>query len=158
MGPSEGTTVRVECSGKGAVRTGAASQGQGHHTMIAMIVAENLGVKPEDIMFESADTAKFSHGVGTIGSRVAANVGPSAHDAAFQVREKALKLAAEVLEASEADLDIEGGVVRVNGAPDVSISLGELAVQLPPMSALRVPTGFCHAGLRGEAPCRVLRI
>lgn len=142
MGPYEGTTVRVESSGKVAVRTGAASQGQGHHTMIAMIVAGNLGVKPEDILFESADTAKFSHGIGTIGSRVAANVGPSAHDAAFQVREKALKLAAEVLEASEADLDIEDGVVRVNGAPDVSISLGELAVQLTPMSAGRVPTGF----------------
>ena len=142
MGPYEGTTVRVESSGKVAVRTGAASQGQGHHTMIAMIVAENLGVKPEDIMFESADTAKLSHGVGTSGSRVAAYVGPAAHVAAFQGREKALKLAAEVLEASEADLDIEGGVVRVNGAPDVSISLGELAVQLTPMSAMRVPTGF----------------
>ncbi|MEK9795139.1 MAG: molybdopterin cofactor-binding domain-containing protein, partial [Alphaproteobacteria bacterium] len=49
MGPYEGTTVRVESSGKVAVRTGAASQGQGHHTMIAMIVAENLGVAPEDI-------------------------------------------------------------------------------------------------------------
>ena len=73
-------------------------QGQGHHTMIAMIVAENLGVAPEDILFESADTSKFPHGVGTIGSRVAANVGPSAFDAASKVREKALKLAAEVAE------------------------------------------------------------
>lgn len=142
MGPYEGTTVRVESSGKVAVRTGAASQGQGHHTMIAMIVAENLGVAPEDILFESADTAKFPHGVGTIGSRVAANVGPSAFDAATKVREKALKLAAEVLEASEADLDIEDGVVRVNGAPDLSITLGELAVQLSPASAMRVPAGF----------------
>ncbi len=142
MGPYEGTTVRVEASGKVAVRTGAASQGQGHHTMIAMIVAENLGVAPEDILFESADTSKFPHGVGTIGSRVAANVGPSAFDAATKVREKALKLAAEVLEASEADLDIEDGVVRVNGAPDVSITLGELAVQLSPASAMRVPAGF----------------
>ncbi|MEK9832327.1 MAG: molybdopterin cofactor-binding domain-containing protein, partial [Rhodospirillaceae bacterium] len=142
MGPYEGTTVRVEASGKVAVRTGAASQGQGHHTMIAMIVAENLGVAPEDILFESADTSKFPHGVGTIGSRVAANVGPSAFDAASKVREKALKLAAEVLEASEADLDIEDGVVCVNGAPDVSITLGELAVQLSPASAMRVPAGF----------------
>lgn len=142
MGPYEGTTVRVESSGKVAVRTGAASQGQGHHTMIAMIVAENLGVSPEDILFESADTGKFPHGVGTIGSRVAANVGPSAFDAATKVREKALRLAAEVLEASEADLDIEDGVVRVNGAPDLSVTLGELAVKLSPASALRVPAGF----------------
>ncbi len=142
MGPYEGTTVRVESSGKVAVRTGAASQGQGHHTMIAMIVAENLGVSPEDILFESADTGKFPHGVGTIGSRVAANVGPSAFDASTKVREKALRLAAEVLEASEADLDIENGVVRVNGAPDLSVTLGELAVKLSPASALRVPEGF----------------
>ena len=142
MGPYEGTTVRVESSGKVAVRTGAASQGQGHHTMIAMIVAENLGVAPEDILFESADTGKFPHGVGTIGSRVAANVGPSAFDAATKVRAKALRLAAEVLEASEADLDIEDGVVRVNGVPDLSITLGELAVKLSPASALRVPAGF----------------
>jgi aerobic carbon-monoxide dehydrogenase large subunit len=142
MGPYEGTTVRVESSGKVAVRTGAASQGQGHHTMIAMLVAENLGVTPEDILFESADTSKFPHGIGTIGSRVAANVGPSAFDAAFKVREKALKLAAEVLEASEADLDIENGVVRVNGAPDLSITLGELAIKLSPASAMRVPAGF----------------
>jgi carbon-monoxide dehydrogenase large subunit len=142
MGPYEGTTVRVESSGKVAVRTGAASQGQGHHTMLAMIVAENLGVAPEDILFESADTSKFPHGVGTIGSRVAANAGPSAFDAATKVREKALKLAAEVLETAEADLDIEDGVVRVNGAPDLSITLGELAIRLSPASALRVPAGF----------------
>ena len=142
MGPYEGTTVRVEASGKVVVKTGAASQGQGHHTMISMIVAENLGVTPEDIIFESADTAKFPHGIGTIGSRVAANVAPSAFDAASKVREKALKLAAEVLETAEADLDIEAGIVRVNGAPDISISLGELAVKLTPPSSMRVPTGF----------------
>lgn len=142
LGPYEGATVRVEPSGKVMVRSGAAAQGQGHHTMVAQIVAEGLGVAPEDIIFEGADTAKFAHGVGTIGSRVAANLGPAAFDASQQVREKALKLAAEVLEAAEADLDIEDGVVRVNGAPDVNISLGDLALQLAPMSGVRVPTGF----------------
>lgn len=142
IGPYEGTMVRVEPGGRIMVRTGAAGQGQGHHTMVAQIIAENLGVAPEDIIFESADTGKFAHGVGTIGSRVAANLGPSALDAALQVRDKALKLAAEVLEAAEADLDIEDGVVRVNGAPDVSVKLGDLALQLAPMSGVRVPTGF----------------
>jgi carbon-monoxide dehydrogenase large subunit len=142
IGPYEGTLVRVEPGGRIMVRTGAAGQGQGHHTMAAQIVAENLGVRPEDIIFESADTGKFAHGVGTIGSRVAANLGPSALDAALQVRDKALKLAAEVLEAAEADLDIEDGFVRVNGAPDVRIALGELALKLAPMSGVRVPAGF----------------
>ncbi|MBO6782563.1 MAG: xanthine dehydrogenase family protein molybdopterin-binding subunit [Alphaproteobacteria bacterium] len=142
VGPYEGTTVRVEPSGKVLVQTGAASQGQGHHTMIALIVAENLGVAPEDILFESADTGKFPHGIGTIGSRVAVNVAPSALDAATKVREKALKLAAELLEAAEADLDIENGIVSVNGAPDISIPLGDLAVKLAPMSGVKVPEGF----------------
>ena len=142
MGPYEGTTVRVEASGKIVVKTGAASQGQGHHTMISMIVAENLGVTPEDIIFESADTGKFPHCIGAIGSRIAANVAPSAFDAASKVRAKALKLAAEILETAEADLDIEAGIVRVNGAPDVSISLGELAIKLTPPSSTRVPIGF----------------
>ena len=142
LGPYEGATVRVEPGGKVLVRTGAAAQGQGHHTMVAQIVAENLGVTPEDIIFEGADTSKFAQGVGTIGSRVAANLGPAAFDAALQVRDKALRLAAEVLEAAEADLDIEDGVVRVNGAPDVNVSLGDLALRLAPMSGVRVPTGF----------------
>ncbi|MEK9661623.1 MAG: xanthine dehydrogenase family protein molybdopterin-binding subunit [Alphaproteobacteria bacterium] len=142
IGPYEGAMVRVEPGGKVMVRSGAAGQGQGHHTFVAQIVAENLGIRPEDVIFESADTGKFAHGVGTIGSRVAANLGPAALDASIQVRDKAIKLAAEVLETAEADLDIEDGFVRVNGAPDVRVSLGDLALQLAPMSGVRVPTGF----------------
>ncbi|CAN0481980.1 unnamed protein product, partial [Discosporangium mesarthrocarpum] len=142
LGPYEGATVRVEPSGKVLVRSGAASQGQGHRTMAAQIVAEALGVSPEDVIFEGGDTGKFAHGVGTIGSRVAANLGPAAHDASRQVRDKALKLAAEVLEAAEADLDIVDGKVCVNGAPDVAVSLGDLAIRLSPMSGVKMPAGF----------------
>ncbi len=142
LGPYEGTTVRIEPSGKVMVRTGAASQGQGHHTMIAQIVSDQLGVRPEDILFEAADTGKFPQGIGTIGSRVAANVGPSSFDAAGQVRETALKLAAKSLEASEQDLELVDGEVRVAGAPDLKVALGELALQLAPMSGVKVPAGF----------------
>ena len=142
VGPYEGTTVRIEPSGKVLVRTGAASQGQGHHTMIAQIVADQLGVTPEDIIFEAADTGKFPQGVGTIGSRVAANAGPSSHDAALQVRDTALKLAAEILEAAVEDIELEDGAARVKGAPDLFVTLGDLALKLAPMSGVRVPAGF----------------
>ena len=142
VGPYEGTTVRIEPSGKVMVRTGAASQGQGHHTMIAQIVADQLGVKPTDVLFEAADTGKFPQGVGTIGSRVTANVGPSSFDAAGQVRETVLKLAAETLEAAEQDIELEDGEARVAGAPDVKVTLGELALKLAPMSGGKVPAGF----------------
>ncbi|MCZ6454009.1 MAG: xanthine dehydrogenase family protein molybdopterin-binding subunit [Alphaproteobacteria bacterium] len=142
VGPYEGSTVRIEPSGEVMVRTGAASQGQGHHTMIAQIVADQLGVRPDDVLFEAADTAKFPQGVGTIGSRVTANVGPSSYDAASQVRETVLKLAAETLEAAEQDLELEDGEVRVAGAPDVKVTLGELAMKLAPMSGGKVPAGF----------------
>lgn len=142
VGPYEGTTVRIEPSGTVMVRSGAASQGQGHHTMIAQIVADQLGVRPEDIVYESADTGKFPQGVGTIGSRVAANVGPSSYDAAMQVRDIALRLAAETLEAAVEDLELEDGEVRVKGAPDLKVTLGDLALKLAPMSGVKVPAGF----------------
>lgn len=142
MGPYEGTTVRIEPSGMVLVRTGAASQGQGHHTMIAQIVADQLGVRPQDVLFEASDTGKFPQGVGTIGSRVTANVGPSSLAAATEVRDTALRLAAETLEASVEDIELEDGAARLKDAPDVSISIGDLALRLAPMSGAKVPAGF----------------
>ncbi len=142
LGPYEGTTVRVQPNGQVLVRSGSASQGQGHHTFIAQIVAERLEVRMEDIVFESGDTGKFPHGVGTIGSRIAANVGPSAHDAANTVREKAIRLASEELEASEKDLEISNGNVHVKGVQDLSISLGNIARILSPMAGGKLPSGF----------------
>ena len=96
----------------------------------------------EDIVFESGDTGKFPHGVGTIGSRIAANVGPSAHDAANTVREKAIRLASEELEASEKDLEISNGNVHVKGVQELSISLGNIARILSPMAGGKLPSGF----------------
>ena len=142
LGPYEGTTVRVQPNGQVLVRSGSASQGQGHHTFIAQIVAERLEVRMEDIVFESGDTGKFPHGVGTIGSRIAANVGPSAHDAANTVREKAIRLASEELEASEKDLEISNGSIHVKGVQDLSISLGNIARILSPMAGGKLPSGF----------------
>jgi carbon-monoxide dehydrogenase large subunit len=124
------------------VRSGSASQGQGHHTFIAQIVAETLAISLEDIVFESGDTGKFPHGVGTIGSRIAVNVGPSAYEAANAVKDKAIKLASETLEAAEQDLELSSGKVQVKGVEDLSVSLGDLARTLSPKAGGKVPSGF----------------
>jgi carbon-monoxide dehydrogenase large subunit len=142
VGPYEGATVRVTPQGAVVVRTGAASQGQGHETFVAQIVAERLGVRLDDVRVESGDTSRFPHGAGTIGSRVAATLAPATHDAAGQVRATALRLGAQALEVSEDDLELAEGTVRVKGAPDRHISLGDLALRLAPGIGLRVPAGF----------------
>ena len=94
VGPYEGATVRVQPDGGVLVQTGAASQGQGHETMLAQICADRLDVAFEDVYVMAADTGAFPQGVGTIGSRVAVNASTAVFDAAENVRDKALRLAA----------------------------------------------------------------
>ena len=142
VGPYEGATVRIQPDGKVLVQTGAASQGQGHATMLAQVCADRLDVGIDDVHVIAADTGMFPQGVGTIGSRVAVNACTAAFSAANEVRDKALRLAAEILEAPVADLSVEDGVVRVAGVPDMKIAYGDLARQLAPMVAGKVPEGF----------------
>jgi aerobic carbon-monoxide dehydrogenase large subunit len=129
IGPFEGATIRVQPSGKVLLQTGAAGQGQGHRTVFAQIAADLLGVRPEDVTVESADTAAFPLGISTVASRIAVTAGSSVHLAATQVRTKAIKVASDILEASEQDLTIEDGLVRVVGS-DLKVSLGEIALKL----------------------------
>ena len=144
FGPYEGVKVKVQPSGKVLLQTGAASQGQGHQTVYSQIVADELGVSIEDIVYQSADTGVVPHGIATAGSRVTANAGPASQDAARQVRTKALKFAAELLEISEEDLEIQDGIVR--GKPElghnVHISLAELSLKLSPLMNGKVPEGY----------------
>jgi carbon-monoxide dehydrogenase large subunit len=144
FGPYEGVKVKVQPSGKILLQTGAASQGQGHQTVYSQIVADELGVNIEDIVYQSADTGTVPHGVATAGSRVTANAGPASQAAARKVREKALRLAAETLEIDEDDLEIEDGIVRAKAAAgrNVNITLGELSFKLTPLMNGRVPEGF----------------
>lgn len=127
LGPFEGATVRVTPAGKVTVSTGASSQGQGHRTVFAQIAADALGVDIADVIVTAADTGKFPLGVSTVGSRIAVTAGSSVEMAAREVRAKALKAAAGMLEASEADLEIVDGVVRVVGVPDLKVKLGAIA-------------------------------
>jgi carbon-monoxide dehydrogenase large subunit len=142
LGPYEGATVRIQPDGKVLVQTGAASQGQGHETMLAQVCADELDVALADVYVRSADTGAFPQGVGTIGSRIAVNASTSVFDAANGVREKALDLAAHLLEASVEDLVVEDGIVSVAGVPEINVGYGDLAKQLAPMGGGNLPPGF----------------
>ncbi len=140
LGPYEGAQVSVEPNGHVLIATGAAAQGQGHHTVFAQIAADILGVPLAHVRVVSADTGRFPRGIGTIGSRIAVTAGSSVHLAATRVKEKALKVAAEMLEAAEADLALEDGRVRVAGT-DRAVGLGEIAARLAGFSGVALPKG-----------------
>ncbi len=133
IGPYEGARVRVESTGKVSVATGVGTQGQGHFTSFAQIVADLLGVDVRDVRVVTGDTAEFHWGTGTFASRGAVVAGSAIYEAAKKVREKALKLASEILEVAEEDLELVDGHVRVKGAPEHKISLAELAVRANPL-------------------------
>jgi len=135
VGPYEGGHVRVETDGTVVVSTGLTTQGQGHQTMLAQIVADELGVPFERIKVTTGDTRRFKYAVGTFASRTAVMSGSAVALTARKVRAKALSIAAEALEASEEDLEIVDGHVRVKGSPgeSASIDLGAVAVLSNPL-------------------------
>ena len=127
IGPYEGARVTVEPSGKVRVATGVGTQGQGHFTSFAQIVAEVLSVAVGDVHVITGDTAVFPWGTGTFASRGAVVAGNACHAAALAVRAKAIGLAADVLKVDRSCLELEGGRVAISGTPDRAIGLGELA-------------------------------
>jgi carbon-monoxide dehydrogenase large subunit len=133
VGPYEGARVTVESSGKIYVATGVGTQGQGHFTSFAQVVAEQLGVAVDDVRIVTGDTAEFHWGTGTFASRGAVVAGNAIHAASSIVRRKILELASKVLDAPEDELELEDGFVRVADIPRKSISLSELAVLANPL-------------------------
>ena len=133
IGPYEGAKVQVMSSGRVSVVTGVGTQGQGHFTSFAQIVAEQLGVSVDKIDVVTGDTDQFYWGAGTFASRGAVVAGNAINEAAKVVRAKILKLAAEFFEAAEEDLELVDGQARVKGVPQKTISLGELAGKANPM-------------------------
>jgi len=126
-GPFEGVTVRVGPSGKVLVLSGATAMGQSTRTMLAQIVAEQLGGDMANITVKTGDTDAIPMGIGGSNSRQTVTAGSSAHLAAKKVRQKALKVAALLLKAHEQDLEIVGNEVRVKGSADLRIALGRVA-------------------------------
>ncbi len=133
VGPYEGARVTIESSGKISAATGVGTQGQSHFTTFAQIIAEQLGVDVRDVHLVTGDTAQFHWGTGTFASRGAVVAANAVNAAASIVRGKVLKLASEVLETPEEELEIEDGVVRVADIPTRSITLGDLAQRSNPL-------------------------
>jgi aerobic carbon-monoxide dehydrogenase large subunit len=127
LGPFEGADVRVDPTGKVYVVIGVAAQGQGHSTTLAQICAQELGAAFEDVSVSTGDTGLFPFGMGTGGSRVMANAGPAVAQTAREVRERAARVAAELLECAAEDVRIEKGRAYVAGVPDRAVTLGRLA-------------------------------
>ena len=147
VGPYEGGHVLVEPSGRVRVATGLTSQGQGHQTMLAQIVADELGVPFGDVEVVTGDTRRFRYAVGTFASRTAVMSGNAVALAARAVRAKALRIAADALEADPVDLEIADGVISVRGHREASIALATVAVLANPLryavdEAARAATQF----------------
>jgi CO/xanthine dehydrogenase Mo-binding subunit len=157
VGPYEGGHVEIDSGGRVHVSTGLTSQGQGHQTVFAQIAASELGVPIEDVIVTTGDTRRFGYAVGTFASRAAVMSGNAIALATRKVREKALRIAGEALEADPRDLEIVEGVVRVKGNATVSIPLSTVAVLSNPLryafdDAARQATQFAVGGSADEPP------
>src|ERR1700685_932600 len=133
IGPYEGANVQVQANGKVSVATGIGTQGQGHFTSFAQIVADQLGVDVTEVDIVTGDTDQFYWGGGTFASRGAVVAGTAVYEAGRAVREKILRLAAEHFECAEEDLEIGNGEISVVGVPGKSVRIGELALKANPM-------------------------
>ena len=129
IGPYEAATVRVDSAGKVTVLTGSCPQGQGHVTALSQLVADELDIELDDITVLYGDTDVVADGIGTFASRAGAIGGAAARRAAAKVRDKAMQLAAHLLEVDPSDLVWENGGVHVVGAPTQRLTLGELATR-----------------------------
>ena len=126
-GPFESGLVRISRTGRITVFTGASAMGQGLGTAMAQIAAAELGVDVSLVKVVAGDTAGVSLGLGGFASRQTVTAGSSVHLAAKAVADKAKKVASHVLEAAEHDLELVDGEVRVVGAPQLNVKLGEIA-------------------------------
>src|SRR5687767_9735510 len=119
--------IRVHPTGKVLARIGVQTQGQGHETTFAQIIAEELGFPVQDIKIEYGDTDTAPYGLGTYASRSTPVAGAAAAMAARKIQAKARTLAAHLMEVSEDDLDWEPGKFSVKGSPDRSKTIQEIA-------------------------------
>jgi carbon-monoxide dehydrogenase large subunit len=124
----ESANVRVHLTGKVVVTSGSQNHGQGHETTMAQVVAHELGVPMDDVIVQHSDTLGAPFGYGSYGSRSAAVGATAVFNSVQKVKEKAKKLAAHMLEASEADMVYEDGKIFVKGSPDKSKTIQEVAL------------------------------
>jgi len=119
--------IRVHPTGKAIARFGTKSQGQGHETTYAQIIAEELGIPADHIKVEEGDTDTAPYGLGTYASRSTPTAGAAASIASRKIRAKAKKIASHLLEAAEEDLVWERDRFYVKGSPNLSKTIQEIA-------------------------------
>lgn len=129
LGMADGCELRVHPTGKAVVRLSVKTQGQGHETTFAQIIAHEIGIPPEDIDVVHGDTDNTPFGLGTYGSRSTPVSGAAAALVARKVRDKAQIIASGMLEASVADIEYDAGTFRVKGDPEKSVSIQDIAMR-----------------------------
>ncbi|MFI5913629.1 aerobic carbon-monoxide dehydrogenase large subunit [Dactylosporangium sp. NPDC051541] len=139
LGMADGAELRVHPTGKAVLRLSVQTQGQGHETTFAQIVAEELGISPDDIDVVHGDTDQTPFGLGTYGSRSTPVSGAATAIVARKVRDRARIVASAMLEVSPDDLEWEKGRFFVKGDPDQGKSIQEIAMAAH--SSLELPEG-----------------
>jgi carbon-monoxide dehydrogenase large subunit len=139
LGMADGADLRVHPTGKAVLAVSCQTQGQGHETTFAQIVAEELGLSVDDVEVVHGDTDRTPFGLGTYGSRSTPVSGAAAAVVARKVRERARLVAAAMLEASADDLEWTGGRWQVRGDPAQGKTLAEIAMAAH--SSLDLPEG-----------------
>jgi len=119
--------IRVHPTGSVTVFTGSHSHGQGHETTFAQVVAARLGIPVENVDVVHGDTGRVPFGMGTYGSRSISVGGAAIMKALDKIEAKARKIAAHLMEASDADIEFEGGEFKVKGT-DKKIPFGQVAL------------------------------
>ena len=133
LGPYEGGRVKVHpITGKVLVTTGLTSQGQGHETVFAQIVADQVGCKPADVIFVGGDTQAHAWGVATFASRAAVVSGNAIHKAAVKARAQIVQAAANMLETDPDSIELREGGAWIRGG-NRSVSLAEVATASNPL-------------------------
>lgn len=139
LGMADGAELRIHPTGKAVLRLSCMTQGQGHETTFAQIVAEELGISPDDIEVVQGDTDQTPFGLGTYGSRSTPVSGAAAAMVARKVRERARIVAAAMLEVSADDLEWEKGGFHVKGDPSAARTMTQIAMAAH--SDLELPDG-----------------
>jgi aerobic carbon-monoxide dehydrogenase large subunit len=149
MSMNDGADLRVHPSGKAVVSISAQTQGQGHETTFAQIVAEELGIPPEDIQVRHGDTDKSPYGLGTYGSRSTPVSGAAVSLVSRKVRDKARLIAATMLETRPEDLAWEKGRWYVKGDPEQGATIEDIALRAYSGEAL-------PAGMEGGLDAQII--
>jgi aerobic carbon-monoxide dehydrogenase large subunit len=139
LGMADGAELRIHPTGTAVLGISVQTQGQGHETTFAQIVANELGLSPDDVEVVHGDTDRTPFGLGTYGSRSTPVSGAAAVIAARKVRERARLVAAAMLEVAADDLEWTAGKWQVRGDPDQALGLAEIAMAAH--SSLALPDG-----------------